>query len=135
MMMIMMMIMMNEAISYRFPLAVECSCAPKFPTTLPQKYLTRSTFFRTFFSFLEIFFGDKINFLIFKLTSKGAFPELDVRLNPQTGTSPTTLISGSTSIMMSRMRLIMMTTMVMMTMVTTTMGTWRAPPFSETDAW
>ena len=30
------------------------------------------------------------------LTSKGAFPELDVRLNPQTGTSPTTLISGST---------------------------------------
>ena len=35
----------DDAISYRFTLAVECSCAPKFPTTLPQKYLTRSTFF------------------------------------------------------------------------------------------
>ena len=36
----------DDAINYRFPLAVECSCAPKFPTTLPQKYLTRFLTFR-----------------------------------------------------------------------------------------
>ena len=29
----------DDDVSYRFPLAVKCSCAPKFSSTLPQKYL------------------------------------------------------------------------------------------------
>ena len=50
----------DDGISYRLPLAVECSCAPNFAATLPQKYLTRSTFYAIFtfvnFAILFLFF-------------------------------------------------------------------------------
>ena len=35
----------DDDVSYRFPLAVKCSCAPKFSPTLPQKYLNLLSYF------------------------------------------------------------------------------------------